>query len=57
MGLFSVAERYERDLELQSGEPEDKFEIYIHAPESEKERAKAECLEKLRKFSKQAFRM
>ena len=35
----------------------DKFEIYIHAPESEKERAKAECLEKLRKFSERAFRM
>ena len=35
----------------------DKFEIYIHAPESEKERAKAECLAISWKFSERAFRM
>ena len=50
-----ATEREARDLELQS-ELKRVFEVYLAAPESEKQEAKAEYIAKLRDFSSRVLR-
>jgi hypothetical protein len=51
----ATEEREARDLDLQS-ELERVFEVYLGAPESEKQEAKAEYIAKLRDFSSRVLR-
>jgi hypothetical protein len=51
----ATEEREARDLDLQS-ELERVFEVYRSAPESEKQKARAEYIAKLRDFSARVLR-